>query len=182
MICPTIIQTERLVLIPATSEMLHCDLDDHDALSRLLNATIPPAWPPPLLDREALDQFIALLDEGSDPQFCSWYWIWNAPNGQDRTLIGSGGTGSLPGVPGAVMIGYSVLDEYQGNGYATEALRDTVPVIFADSTVQRILATTYPELKASIRVLEKIGFVPGGPVACGEGMEEGTVRFVLERK
>ena len=46
------IQTERLDLIPATVEILKSDLHDHAALAKLLDATVPAAWPP-IPDRSA---------------------------------------------------------------------------------------------------------------------------------
>lgn len=79
------------------------------------------------------------------------------------------------------MIGYSVLDEFQNYGYATEALCHLIPVIFSRPGIRRIIATTYTELKASIRVLEKCGFVPVGETSGGNGIEEGTVMLVLEQ-
>jgi RimJ/RimL family protein N-acetyltransferase len=79
------------------------------------------------------------------------------------------------------MIGYSVIDAFQNRGLATEALRCLIPVIFQSSKIRQIVATTYPALKASIRVLEKTGFLPAGTTDGGEGMEEGTLLYVLER-
>ena len=77
------------------------------------------------------------------------------------------------------MIGYSVLREFRNRGYATEAVQHLASFIVTIPGVRRILATTYPELKASIRVLEKSGFVPDGITEGGAGMEEGTIRYVL---
>jgi RimJ/RimL family protein N-acetyltransferase len=174
------IRTERLELIPATLEMLASENGDRRVLARLLNAAIPPSWPPPLLDEETLAGFVRMKVEGSDPVFCVWYWILINRDSGDRTLIGSGGTGSCSGDEGAVMIGYSVLSEFQNRGYATEALRHLIPAIFSYPGIRRIFATTYPELKASIRILEKNGFVPAGAIFEGQGMEEGTVVYVRD--
>ena len=54
------IRTEHLDLIPATAAMLRCDIADHRQLGNLLGAAIPQAWPPPLLDRETIAQFIGI--------------------------------------------------------------------------------------------------------------------------
>jgi len=54
-------------------------------------------------------------------------------------------------------------------------------VIFADHHIARIMATTYPELGASIRVLERNGFVCTGKTLPCDGLEEGTLGYVLER-
>lgn len=174
------LRTARLELIPATLQMLEADRDDRCVLGRLLNAGIPGSWPPELLDNETLADFIRMKKDASDPHFCSWYWILEDHAGRTRTLIGSGGTASCPGMPDAAMIGYSVLGEFRNRGYATEAIRGLVPVILSWPGITRIIATTYPDLKASVRVLEKSGFLPAGEKETGEGMEEGTVMYILE--
>jgi len=171
------IRTGRLELVPATLEMLISDRNERAMLARLLDADIPASWPPELVDKATMDEFIRMQAEQSDPHFCSWYWI---RCGQDRVLIGSGGIASVPGEPDTVMIGYSVLREFRNRGYATEAVQHLASFIVTIPGVRRILATTYPELKASIRVLEKSGFVPDGITEGGAGMEEGTIRYVLE--
>ena len=175
------IHTARLDLIPATLGMLRCEGTDPDRLGELLDAKIPLSWPPPLLDQETLDQFISIMSGNSDPYFCSWYWVLDATTSSGRVLVGSGGTASCPGVFGTAMIGYSVLEEYQRRGYATEAVGGLIGAIFSDPSIAQICATTYPELKASIRVLEKNQFLPAVPGAGGEGIAEGTLLFVRAR-
>jgi len=174
------IRTKRLVLIPATVEMLVHDRSDRRGLSRLLDAAVPAAWPPPLLDEETISQFIRMKEDGSDPNFCSWYWVRADRAGEGRTLIGCGGTGSSSGTPDAVMIGYSVLDEFQNQGYATEAIRGIAGEVFSWPGIRKIIATTYPDLKPSIRVLEKVGFVPACRKEQGKGMGEGTRVYTLD--
>ncbi len=173
------LRTERLELVPATLMMLGHDRDDRSLLAASLNAVIPASWPPPLLDEGTMEEFIRMMREDSDPYFCSWYWVLEDPLRKNRTLIGSGGTGSCSGVPGAVMIGYSVLEEFRNRGYATEAVRHLTEVIFSWPGIRKVIATTYPELKASVRVLEKAGFVPAGKKESGLGIEEGTLIYVL---
>ncbi|MGA2698667.1 MAG: GNAT family N-acetyltransferase [Methanoregula sp.] len=176
------IRTERLDLIPATVEILKSDLHDHAALARLLDATVPAGWPPDEMNDEVLTEFIRMMSAKTDPFFSCWYWVLDTPDENGRVLIGSGGIGSALNVPDTVMIGYAVLDRFQGQGYATEAVRHLIPVIFADGRIARIIATTYPELGASIRVLEKNGFVCTGPTAHGQRLPDGTLGFFLERR
>ncbi|HWQ67244.1 MAG TPA: GNAT family N-acetyltransferase [Methanospirillum sp.] len=175
------ITTPRLSLVQATLEILSADLTDRTTLADLLNATIPGTWPPPLLDQDALMFFIKMVQEESDPHFSSWYWILKGPDQEKGILIGSGGVVSHSEEEGTVMIGYSVLDDFQNLGYATEAVAHMIPVIFSFPGVLRILATTYPELPASVRVLEKNGFIPVSVQTSGEGMEEGTIAYVREK-
>jgi len=177
---PFRIRTERLDLIPATLEILEADRDDRQNLARLLSASIPGSWPPPLLDERTLAEFIRMTAENADPFFITWYWVRDDPAEGERVLVGSGGIASAP-APGTVLIGYSVLGEFQRHGYATEAVRRIVAAAFALPGVRRIVATTYPELVGSIRVLEKNGFACVGEGHPGEGFEEGTVVYVLEK-
>lgn len=174
------IRTERLDLIPATIAILESDRDDRRALARLLNAAVPAAWPPPLLDEGTLGEFVRMMAEWSDPLFICWYWIRDDPAFGERILIGSGGIASSPAAQDTVLIGYSVLDEFQGRGYATEAVQGMIPVVFSLPGIRRIMATTHPDFAASIRVLEKCGFVYAGEAPPGEGIEEGTVVYVRE--
>jgi [ribosomal protein S5]-alanine N-acetyltransferase len=175
------LHTRRLDLVPATREILSADLHNHNELSWLLDAEVPAAWPPSEMNREVLTEFLRMETEQTDPLFACWYWVLDEP-GAGRILVGSGGTGSAYDDPGTVLIGYSVLDAFQNRGYATEAVNGMVPAIFSHPRILRIMATTFPELKASIRVLEKTGFTCTGPTKAGAGLEEGTLGFVLERR
>lgn len=174
------IRTKRLELIPATLEILKADLRNRPALSRLLSANLPASWPPLLLDNEVLAEFVRMKSENTDPRFITWYWVLVDPLQQTRTLIGSGGIVST-GTPDTVIMGYSVLDEYQNLGYATEAIQHLIPAIFFLPGIRKIMATTYPDLKPSIRVLEKNGFESTGEHHGGDGMEEGTIAYILEK-
>jgi ribosomal-protein-alanine N-acetyltransferase len=169
---PRRIRTERLDLVAATTEILEAD---HQTLARLLDAAVPGSWPPPLLDDATIAEFIRMTVEKTDPCFITWYWVRDDPAEGERVLVGTGGLASSP-FPDTVFIGYSVLEEFQCRGYATEAVRQIVAAAFSLPGVRRIMATTYPELVGSIRVLEKNGFVHAG-----EGFEEGTIAYLLKK-
>ncbi len=176
---PTRIRTEHLDLVPATLEILKSDREDRRELARHLDAAVPESWPPPLLDDDTLGAFIQMTTEGGDPLFAAWYWVLDDPAVGGRVLVGTGGTASPPTLEetgDTVLIGYSVLDEFRGRGYATEAVRHLIPAIFSLPSIRRIEAAIYPDLAASIKVLEENGFA-----RAGEGFEEGTVSYVLEK-
>lgn len=173
--------TERLELIPATREILEADLNDWHQLARLLHAAIPYAWPPPLMDEDVIREFIRMCSDTGGPVFSTWYWVRNEPGGEGRVLVGNGGILGVENSHDCVVLGYSVLDEFQNRGYATEAVRALIPEIFTLPGISRIIATTYPDSGASIRVLEKSGFSRADRVPGGTGAEEGTVCYVLER-
>jgi [ribosomal protein S5]-alanine N-acetyltransferase len=175
------IHTERLELIPATLHHFKSDLDDRTELARLLQAEIPAAWPPPLMDAGVIREFIRMSSDTSGPVFAAWYWVLTDRSAGSRVLIGNGGMLGAESGPESVVLGYSVLDEYQNRGYATEAVGALVPKIFSMPGIRRIIATTYPKLGASIRVLEKNGFSRTDRVIGGTGAEEGTVCFLREK-
>ncbi len=56
-------------------------------------------------------------------------------------------------------IGYHIAKEYAGNGYATEAVKAFLPVIMEKLNITEILGICVAENIASIKVLEKTGFV-----------------------
>jgi [ribosomal protein S5]-alanine N-acetyltransferase len=76
----------------------------------------------------------------------------------DETLIGAMGVIDHP--DGTIEVGYWFGVEYQGRGYASEALRATLDQIAADPDLahRSIFAECRPDNAASIRLLTKTGF------------------------
>lgn len=77
---------------------------------------------------------------------------------QDGNIIGDIGFKGLPSANQTVEIGYGLLDCYQNNGYATEAVGALVDWALSRLDVATVLAETSTTNHASIRILEKIGF------------------------
>lgn len=63
---------------------------------------------------------------------------------------------------GTAEIGYGILEEYRGKGYATEAVEKAVAWAFQTGKITAVEAETDPGNTASRKVLEKCGFVPNG--------------------
>jgi ribosomal-protein-alanine N-acetyltransferase len=83
-------------------------------------------------------------------------------------LVASGGFKGPPG-EGAAEIGYSVLPQFEGRGYATEMVGGLVRWALAQPGVVRVVAETEWANPASVRVLGKAGFVPAGVATEPEG-------------
>lgn len=100
------------------------------------------------------------------PEQRLWYTAWFL------TLPGGERIGDLcfKGLSpeGAAEIGYGLLPEYEGKGYATEAVRAMTEWALQQPGVCQIEAETEPDNTASQRVLEKAGFLPTG-ITGGEG-------------
>ena len=146
------IETERLIIYVASRTLM-----EHMIASQT-DDTLKKAY------QEMLEGSLA------HPDAWEWYAIWmiELKNG---TFIGDLCFKGVR-VDGAVEIGYGLLEEFQGHGYATEAVGAAVEWALKQPGVTCVDAETEPDNVASQRVLEKCGFHFSGAVG-----EEGP-RFV----
>lgn len=107
-----------------------------------------------------------------DPENRIWYAPWKMTLKDSQEYVGDLGFKG-PVRNHSVEIGYGVLPEHEGSGYATEALQAMTQWAFGQKDVVFVEAETDPDNKASQHVLEKCGFVPDGTGVEGP-------RFVLE--
>jgi [ribosomal protein S5]-alanine N-acetyltransferase len=168
------INTERMSLVPATVKLYLMELHDRKAFASILNAHVPQAWPPDQITPEVIEEFIGRM-QARDRKVWTFYWLMRQEGPEIPVLVGNGGF--LIHEDGTLEIGYSMLADYQNKGYATEAVRSMLEWAFSSFKKDCIIAHTYPHLKASIRVLEKNGFL-----FIGDGPEEGTITYELQRE
>ena len=150
------IETKRIRIYPAAHEQMQAYIDAEE-------------------DAELKKAYTEML-EGclQHPDQWEWYAMWMIEL-REGTHIGDlcfkGFEGS-----GAVEIGYGIMDEYQGQGYATEAIAATVTWALRQPGVICVEAETAPDNRASQRVLEKCGFLHSGTVG-----EEGPRFFRMKK-
>lgn len=106
------------------------------------------------------------------PEQRVWHAVWMIEK-KDGTHVGDLSFKGL-GADGVAEIGYGILEEYRGNGYAAEAVEAAVEWALRQPGVRRVEAETEAGNAASRRVLEKCGFAATGRVG-----EEGP-RFSRE--
>ena len=94
------------------------------------------------------------------PDQWEWYAIWMIEL-KDSTHIGELCFKGLS-ADGIAEIGYGISDEYQNNGYETEAVRAVLEWAFSYPEVVAVESETDTDNAASKRVLEKCGFAPNG--------------------
>ena len=138
------IETKRLRIYPATREQMEAFIAAET-------------------DAELRKTYTEML-EGClrNPDQWEWYAMWMVEL-RDGTHVGDLCFKGL-GANGVVEIGYGILEEYQGHGYAAEAVGAAVNRALQQSGVTRVEAETEPDNRASQRVLEKCGFLPSGTV------------------
>ena len=156
--------TNRLVLVAATVDHLRAELVSPERLGILLGTEVPQGWPPGEYDEGAQKFFLERLSLGGSDVvgWYGWYALLHRGSQDTGPLIASGGFLGPPNEVGEVEIGYSVHEDWRGNGYATEMADELIKYAFEDARVQRILAHTTSQNPGSCKVLEHLGFRDSG--------------------
>lgn len=126
----------------------------------MLEAAVPENWPPES-PADALPLFLSWLEAAPDQ--VGWFgWYAVTVDGSAAPLLAASGGFMGPPTNGEIEIGYSVLTQFQGRGYATEMVNGLVRWALKHPSVMRIAAETEWANPASVRVLTKSGFKPAG--------------------
>ena len=179
----SLLQTRRLVLVPATATHLYADLKSRAALGEALNVEVPTSWPPELYDEDAIRYALSLVLDHPNQTEWGFHYVLRRPASSEATLlVGTGGFKGAPDEAGSVELGYGIVPEHQRNGYATEAVCGLVALAFASPQVRTVVGQTLSHLSASIRVLEKAGFryVGAGNDPFAPAGEQ-VIRYALSR-
>ncbi|PLS04288.1 GNAT family N-acetyltransferase [Neobacillus cucumis] len=76
---------------------------------------------------------------------------------ETNQLIGDCALHTLLDEPRIVEIGFTLAEEHQGNGYATEAVTALLSYVFHDLQKHKVIAFTDVRNEKSIRLLERLG-------------------------
>lgn len=147
------IETERLLLLSCTPDMLEQALAGDEALAACLRVNVPALWTEfgaPVLSY-ALEQ-LKLGDAGKN------WWTYFPIHKSDHSLIGTCGYKGPPNEAGEVEIGYEIAEAYRNRGLATELAKALADKAFHAEGVRSVLAHTLGEVNASTKVLSKCGF------------------------
>ncbi len=143
--------------MPITLEIVEAVFTGNRAhVERVVEATVPEAWPGRALVERAFSASLDLIRENPDVRL--WGDRLMIMREGPRRIIGSVIFHGKPGEDGIAEVGYGVEAESQGLGIATEGTRASVDWALAQPGIHMVRATTPPWHRASIRVLEKSGF------------------------
>lgn len=163
--------------MPATLESVRAALRSSESLGRALGARVTPTWPHDELD-EAVFHFMqtALAEQPDGSDWWMYFVILRDDDWRGPVLVGSAGYKGPPDENGEVEIGYGIVEEYRRRGLASEAARGLVDNAFRRPDVTTVVAETLVGHEASIAILTRCGFRPGG-----RGSGPGLIRFERRR-
>jgi RimJ/RimL family protein N-acetyltransferase len=164
---PSIV-TPRLELVAMRPECLRSELERDGQLGKLLGCEVTGEWPPDVWEPHVWELLLGHFAER--PQQIAWhrYVVLREP----RVLVGTVNAFQWPERPDEAELGYALVPEFWRRGLATETAEAMVAWIAGLAQVSRLCAHTFPEITASVRILERLGFVLEGP-----GAEERTVCY-----
>lgn len=146
------VKTKRLQVITFEVAMIKALLEGAKELEKMIGYAVPADYPMDVYKQffpYKIDRFSKLPEENK--------WEGLIIDSETATVIGDIGYKRGPNDKGEIDLGYSILPDYQGRGFATEAAAGMVAWGLKQPGVEKIIATCSPENKASIRVLQKAG-------------------------
>src|SRR3954452_5243296 len=120
---------------------------------------------PPLLD------FLRCATDAADALVLGPFAAYVIVRRADGAAVGDVGFHGPPGVGGEVEVGYALAPRARGAGLATESVALLTAWALALPGVRAVSARVTPANLASVRVLERLGFVP-------DGERDGHLRYV----
>jgi ribosomal-protein-alanine N-acetyltransferase len=119
-----------------------------------------PTWPENDLTRTAFRARMRRYARDVRADAAYPYFIYRRSDG---VLIGGLTLGQVRrGVAQATSLGYWMGEPYAGKGHMTDAVRALAPFVFQTLRLRRIEAACLPNNVASVRLLERVGFVREG--------------------
>jgi ribosomal-protein-alanine N-acetyltransferase len=148
--------------------------------SRAFLSPWEPIWPSDDLTRAGFRRRLRRYAEDIGADRAYPFLVFRA---DDNMLVGGVTLANVRrGIVQTGTVGYWTGEPFAGHGYMTSALRVLLPFIFSELSLHRIEAACIPSNKASVRVLEKCGFVREGlarKYLCINGVWQDHVLFGL---
>lgn len=162
------------MIVANSSSIILRDIVDHDAANILLLNKDPEVLKYvhdlPFADLDAARAWISNIKDELPDGIGRW-----AIEASDGTWIGRCSLRRQP--DGEVLMGYRLLRDHWGKGYASEAVRLMLGLAFEEHKLPCVASKVARENTASIRVIEKNGGVFWKEDACGHFTDALVYRF-----
>jgi len=168
------LQSERLKLLPLEHTNLLLFLQNRARLEQNLGLEISNPEIRPWENNDFMNEIVEAMEHyviprvAQNPDHWQWFTHWLVVHRADNLTIGGIGANGLPDENGETMIGYYIDQKYEGQGFASEAVKIFVDWLFDEPTLKAVIADTPEAHVASQKVLIRNGFMHAGAV------EEGT--------
>ena len=164
-----LVRTPRLDLTPLGADALDALLaGDGARLGALTGARFRDPAPPPYM----ADALPVVRDRlRARPAEAPW-WNWLIVDRESGEAVGSVAFGGPVSPDGAVLVGYAIYADFEGRGYATEAVQALVGWAFGQPGVREVRALAPVWNTPALRVAENVGM---RPVAADEDDDVGEV-------
>lgn len=165
----------RLCLVPIGAGSVRLQASDPARFFAGLGASVPSHWPPLPFDVDIIATIAGALDRS--PDLAPWYeWVFltRVLPGEVAQVVGAGGFTGPPDLDGEVELGFGILPDQGGLGYASEAVTTLVGWALHQPDCARVVCHTLADLESGARALAKMGFRPDG-----RGPYPGVDRFLL---
>ena len=149
-----ILKTNRLLLETLTDDLIAAALENNRDTISGLGYNLPDGWPDAEL-RDALPHFKQLIDMNGINGFNAWIIVDRAA----KDILGSIGFIGNPDDEGNVEIGFGIIPGKRRMNYCCEAGECLIDWVLAQTGVSGIIAKCDAGNCASIKVLQKLGFV-----------------------
>ena len=149
------IETNRLNIVALEPDEIAMYADQMKELGDRLgfhSSGNPEEWFAAIVRKQAL---LAKMD----PVNAFWHTFWLIIRKTDASFVGSIDFKHVPTSDGTVEIGYGIEKAYEGLGYMTETVRAFAEHAVRHLGIAHVIAETEKDNAASMRVLEKSGFI-----------------------
>lgn len=148
------LQTERLILIPFTTQI--CQNLIHNDFSDLQNMGLKKGinWP----DDDVLETLPKIINNLSLVKAPTGFESWMIIKNKTLEIIGDLGFKGYNYDKENIDIGYGIIKEERGKGYAEEATKALIKWAFTEDIVKEITARCLIDNTSSIKLLKKLNF------------------------
>ncbi len=154
------IETKRLIIQPLTHDQLLKYIKSDHSLEKELNINETSRTISAEL-KEAFEQTILpnVADKSKDYLYNT---LWTIISKSEKKMVGDICIVGEPNSDGEIEIGYGTYDEFQRQGFMTEAVGGMILWAKSQSKISSIIASTEKENIASFTILQKNNFLKVG--------------------
>lgn len=149
------LETERLILIPFTTQICKEILNDDFSILSKMGLKKGKSWP----DNDVIETLPKIIHNLSLVESPTGFESWMIIKKETLEIIGDLGFKGFNFENENIDLGYGIIKEERKNGYAEEAAKAIINWAFSNEIVKEITARCLPDNLGSIKLLHKLDFI-----------------------